>query len=98
MLTIAQTKPRLAVLYDGAADTTIYEIAVEIASRAWDAGVSVRVRRLGDPCGAGIDPQEVPLARPEDVEWASVTLMLSRPDLLAGTPRHRSTPAIPSVT
>jgi len=80
---------RLAVLYDGAAGPKVYRVAVDIATRAWDAGSGVRVRRTGDlvvPPGSASHPDwaemlndaaEVPEAGPADFEWANVALVVS---------------------
>src|SRR4051812_43200197 len=79
---VGELLPRkVAILYDSSAGGTVYDVAVEIAARAWDAGATVRLRRLGaadDATVRDVD-DEVPLAGPEDVEWASVTLVLANP-------------------
>jgi hypothetical protein len=87
--TTIQANHRLAVFYDGAGGPTVYRIAVEIAAKAWDAGCSVRVRRLGDivvPDGYAAHPEwiemlsnasETPEAGMADLEWASVAMILS---------------------
>lgn len=76
------TLPRkIAVLYDSSAGEAVYDVAVEIAARAWDAGATVRVRRLtaAEDTTDFSDDEEVPVAVREDVEWASVTLVLANP-------------------
>jgi len=96
---IANVKPRLAVLYDGAAGPKVYRVAVDIAAKAWDSGSSVRVRRLGQlvmPDDSATrrewlemldDVGDIPEAAPEDLEWASVALVVSRPLRLANDHR-----------
>lgn len=91
MAQITSKKQRLVILYDASAGPTVYRIAVDIAARAWDAGSSVRVRRFGDALAPDdfatrspllellADLAEVPEAMPQDLEWASVTLVVSRP-------------------
>lgn len=88
---IAQVRPRLAVLYDGAAGPKVYRIAVDIAAKAWDSGSSVRVRRVGpltvpddwasraDWFELLSDADDIPEVSPDDLDWASVTLVVSRP-------------------
>jgi hypothetical protein len=88
---ISQGRPRLAVLYDGAAGPKVYRVAVEIAAKAWDVGTSVRVRRVGplvvprdsvsrpDWIEMITDADDIPEVGPEDLEWASVALVVSRP-------------------
>lgn len=88
---IAQMRPRLAVLYDGAAGPKVYRVAVDIAAKAWDSGSSVRVRRVGplavpddwasraDWFELLSDADDIPAVSPEDLDWASVTLVVSRP-------------------
>jgi hypothetical protein len=89
---MAPAKPRLAVIYDGAAGPKVYRIAVDIAARAWNAGSGVRVRRLGElvvPDGFASHPDwlemlhesaDVPEAGAADLAWANVALVLRRPD------------------
>lgn len=88
---ISQASPRLAVLYDGAAGPKVYRVAVEVAAKAWNAGTSVRVRRVGPlvvPDGSVSHPDwiemisdadDIPEVGAEDLEWASVALVVSRP-------------------
>lgn len=79
---------RLAIFYDAAAGPTGYRIADEIAAKAWDAGATVRVRRLCDEVAAdqgpttdrpqGIDEEiELSPASVTDLEWANVMLVVS---------------------
>jgi len=82
-------KKRLAVIYDAAAGPKVYRVAVDIATRAWDAGSGVRVRRLGDlvvPPGSASHPDwaemlddaaDIPEAGPADLEWANIALVVS---------------------
>src|ERR1041384_286576 len=82
-------KERLAVICDGAAGPQAYRSAVDIAARAWDAGSSVRVRRIGElvaPYGAAADPEwlevlgdgpSIPEACPEDLEWAPIAVVVN---------------------
>jgi hypothetical protein len=89
---MAHAKPRLAVIYDGAAGPKVYRIAVAIAARAWDAGSGVRVRRLGElvvPDGSASHPDwlnmlnesaDVPEAGAADLAWANVALVVRHPD------------------
>jgi transglutaminase-like putative cysteine protease len=91
MQSIAQVRPRLAVLYDGAAGPKVYRVAVEIAAKAWDSGSSVRVRRVGpltvpedlasraDWFELLSDADDIPEVASEDLDWATVTLVVSRP-------------------
>jgi hypothetical protein len=84
-------KQRLVILYDANAGPTVYRIAVDIATKAWDAGSTVRVRRFGevfarrDVASRGqwlellTDLEDVSEVLPEDLEWASVTLVVSTP-------------------
>jgi len=88
---------RLVILYDANAGPTVYRIAVNIAAKAWDAGSTVRVRRFGERrelntfpfrltgLGPLDDLEDVPEAIPEDLDWASVTLVVSRPTSLNST-------------
>ena len=97
MARIASHKRRLVVLYDANAGPTVYRIAVDIAAKAWDAGSTVRVRRFGERrelntfpfrltgLGPLDDLEDVPEAIPEDLDWASVTLVVSRPTSLHST-------------
>ena len=85
------TKQRLVILYDANAGQAVYRIAVDIAAKAWDAGSTVRVRRFGETAERNAftsrspwlellaDLEEVPEAMPQDLEWASVTLVVSSP-------------------
>lgn len=70
-------KRNVAILYHPSPDGTFYETAVEIAAREWDAGASVRVRRVSSEMPSAPDESEVPVAAPEDVEWATVTLVIA---------------------
>ena len=70
-------KRRVAILYHPSPDGAFYETAVEIAAREWDAGASVRVRRVPGETPTASDDSEVPVAAPEDVEWATVTLVIA---------------------
>ena len=75
------SRRRVAVLYETAAGDVVYDVATEIAARAWDAGATVRVRRFGGPAPHGdarAEEDDVPVVAREDVEWASVTLVLAR--------------------
>ena len=90
METMARAKPRLAIIYDGAAGPKVYRIAVDIAAKAWDAGSGVRVRRLGElvvPDGLASHPDwigmlhesaDVPEAGAADLTWANVAVVLRR--------------------
>jgi len=92
MGTMTPSKPRLAVIYDGAAGPKVFRIAVDIAARAWNAGSGVRVRRLGElvvPDGLSSHPDwlemlhesaDVPEAGAADLAWANIALVLRRPD------------------
>ena len=92
MTTMAHAKPRLAIIYDGKAGPKVYRIAVDIATRAWDAGSGVRVRRLGElvvPDDLASHPDwlemlhesaEVPEAGAADLAWANIAVVLRRPD------------------
>ena len=80
---------RIAVIYDGACGPTAHRAAVEIAATAWDAGSSIRVRRIGhlllrDPLRSLADRRamldavaDVPQVCSEDLEWANVMLLVS---------------------
>jgi hypothetical protein len=70
-------KRKVAILYHPSPDGAFYETAVEIAAREWDAGSSVRVRRASAETPFNSDDPEVPVAAPEDVEWATVTLVIA---------------------
>ena len=70
-------KRKVAILYHPSPDGSFYETAVEIATREWDAGASVRVRRVSGETASGSDDTDVPVAAPEDVEWATVTLVIA---------------------
>ena len=90
METMAHAKPRLAIIYDGASGPNVYRIAVDIATKAWDAGSGVRVRRLGElvvPDSLASHPDwlemlhesaEVPEAGAADLAWANIALVLRR--------------------
>ena len=92
MRTMTGSGKRVVVIYDAAAGSTVYRIAVDIAARAWDAGCGVRVRRLGESTeDVGMtslsewlealeDAVDVPEARPDDLEWATHALILSSED------------------
>jgi len=70
-------KRRVAIFYHPSPDGAFYETAVEIAIREWDAGASVRVRRASGETLYAADDPDVPVAAPEDVEWATVTLVIA---------------------
>src|SRR5678815_3706560 len=97
MARITSQKQRLVILYDANAGPTVYQIAVDIAGKAWDAGSTVRVRRFGERRELNTFPfqatapgplaylEDVPEAIPEDLDWASVTLVVSSPMTLHST-------------
>jgi hypothetical protein len=97
MARITSQKQRLVILYDANAGPTVYQIAVDIAGKAWDAGSTVRVRRFGERRELNTFPfqaiapgplaqiEDVPEAIPEDLDLASVTLVVSSPMTLHST-------------
>jgi hypothetical protein len=97
MARVTSKKQRLVILYEAKAGPTVRRIAVDIAAKAWDAGSTVRVRRFGETRELNIFPfrstglgpladlEDVPEAMPEDLEWASVTLVVSNPMSLHAT-------------
>ena len=72
------SKPNVAIIYRGPANVGAEEFAAMLASAAWDAGASVRLRHLADDSFAPVDAiEDMPALAGEDLEWFDVACVVS---------------------